>query len=131
MKALIMKILAASVNNDLNAKIAKRFGHPEYYLLIDSNTMEFDVFPGARNDDRSQGFDHVKKRGIDCAVAGNFGPGNFQKLQHLNVKTYICRNMTVKEAVAKITAGEIEPISEPTMKKSVRGGGKHGGGLHL
>jgi len=40
------KYLVASSGNTLDSKVSGRFGHSNYFLVVDPQTMEFEAFPG-------------------------------------------------------------------------------------
>lgn len=125
-----MKYLVASTGRELESRVDKRFGHPAYHLIVDAGTMESEAFPGPSAEEPSSGLNRFDTCDISGAISGNFGPGAFQALNSRGIKAYVCRGMTVREAVERVTSGEIEPASESTMKVSVRGGkgGGSGGG---
>ena len=122
-----MRYLISAAGADLNAKVDKRFGHPAYHLLVDGETMEFEVYPGPGDNSPFQKAKRFLDFGIAGVIAGNVGPNAFRELNAQGIKVYICRGMTVREAVELVSSGWIEPATKSTMKVSVRGGGKGGG----
>ena len=123
-----MNFLIAASGDTLESKVDKRFGHPAFHILLDSLTMEFQAFPGPEENAFAKIWSKIAGIQIEGIIAGNIGPNAYDKVQALGIKVYICRNMTVKEAVEKALSGEIKPVSESTMKTSVRGGRGQGKG---
>ncbi len=117
-----MKILIAAQGNNLDAKIDKRFGHSKFFIIFDTQAMDYKSIPNAVEGDAQVGLDIVIQEGIEAIITGNIGPNAFQKLQDIGIPVYVVRGVTVKEALAKIAGGELQPIDEPTMKKSVHDG---------
>ena len=125
-----MKLLVAATGADIESEVDKRFGHPANYLIVDSDTIEYDSFAGPQQDVPFHRMAEFQGRRIDGAVSGNFGPNAFNSLRSQGIQAYVCRGMSVKEAVEKIKAGVIEPAEQSTMKKSVRtGSGSRAGGM--
>ena len=123
-----MKYLIAAAGADLEAKVDKRFGHPAYHLIVEAETMEFEVYPGLSENAPFKRAKRFADFGIVGVITGNMGPNAFQEFKGQGFPVYICRGMTVREAVEKAASGQIAPATESTMKVSVRGGGKGGGG---
>ena len=123
-----MNFLIAASGDTLESKVDKRFGHPAFHILLDSLTMEFQAFPGPEENASAKIWSKIAGIQIEGIIAGNIGPNAYDKVHALGIKVYICRNMTVREAVEKALSGQIKPISESTMKTSVRGGKGQGKG---
>ncbi len=117
-----MIYLIAANEPDLDAKISKRFGHAPYYLILNSETLEFTSIKGPDQDEPSDEFSRFAEAGARGAILGNVGPFAFEKLRGLGWDIYSCTGSTVREAVEKVTGGEVDPLSKPTMKRSVRQG---------
>lgn len=140
-----MRYLIASSGADLNAKVSNRFGHAEYFIVLDSETGQFEAVPGVGHDEAAHGIDRFKKQNIEKVIVGNIGPGAFQDLKDHGWTAYLCRNMTINQAVEQVEKGAIPALEESTLKKSIhsardahgrhhehgqgRGHGEGGGGL--
>lgn len=114
-----MKYLIATDGTDLEAKIAKRFGHSAYFMVVDPESEEFEVFAGVGHDEPAHGIGRFQDSGIERVILGNVGPEAFKDLQNAGWPAFLCRNMTVREALEKVKNGELEPLSEPTAKRSI------------
>ncbi len=123
-----MKYLVAATGKRLDSKVAKRFGHPDYHLIVDSVSKKIIVFPAASQNEPSGSLARFAGYGLSGAISGNFGPGKFAALKAMGIKAYLCRGMKVGEAVEQVESGKVEPMAEPSMKKSVRGGAGQGSG---
>ncbi|MDP8228052.1 MAG: NifB/NifX family molybdenum-iron cluster-binding protein [Candidatus Electryoneaceae bacterium] len=126
-------ILVTATVPNLDAKVHKRFGGAEYYLIVDPETMEFTVIEGKGEDHPSHGISRFINHGIGSVIAGNIGPNAFDDLMKAGWSAYSCHGMVVREAVEKVKNGEVSPLTKPTMRVSVHsargvGGGHHTGG---
>lgn len=123
-----MKILVTSSEPNLNGKTEKRFGHAKYFILIDTNSMEFQAIPNAIDGQNQVTIADILNMHLDAIVTGNIGPGSFETLNQAHIPVYVVRNKTVKEVVELLNSGELKPIEEPTMKNSPHDGGGFGTG---
>ena len=124
-----MKILIAAQGSDLNAKIDKRFGHSKYFIIFDTQNASYKSIPNAVEGDVGVGLDVIVREGVEAIITGNIGPNAFERLKEMGIPVYVARGITVKEALEKIARGELQPVSEPTMKRSVHEGHHFGQGF--
>ncbi|MEA2012957.1 MAG: NifB/NifX family molybdenum-iron cluster-binding protein [Verrucomicrobiota bacterium] len=108
-----MKIAITAQGKDLDSKIDLRFGRTKYFLLIDTETEEFEVLDNKQNLNAAQGAGIQAGQTIidskaEALVSGNCGPKAFTVLNAGKVKIYTVKDMTVKEALDKFNAGELE-----------------------
>lgn len=115
-----MKYLVAAENDSLDARISRRFGHAPFYLLIDSDSYEFETIKGNAEHNHSKAFMPLLSREIHGVISGNIGPGVFDKLKTANQLVYPCIGLSVLEAVEKVKNGELQPLTSPTMKRSIQ-----------
>lgn len=124
-----MRYLVAATAGDLNAGIHKRFGHADFFLIVDPETFKFTVWKGTGHEEPRHGIGRFENEGIERVIVGNIGPEAFKDVQAVGWEVYLCRGMTVREAVEKIHSGQISPLKGPTMKQSIHEGRNlHGGG---
>jgi predicted Fe-Mo cluster-binding NifX family protein len=126
-----MKYLVAATAADLGAQVHKRFGHADAFLVVDPETLEYTTFPGVGHEEPHHGIGRFRKEDIGRVIVGNIGPGAFEDVQEAGWEVYVCRSMSVREAIERVHSGEIPPVQGPTMKHSVREGHDHDtGGQH-
>ena len=121
-----MKYLVAATAADLDADVHKRFGHAEAFLVVDSETFEYSAFSGVGHDEPHHGIARFEGKGIERVIVGNIGPGAFQDVCEMGWEIYLCRSMTVREAIERVNSGAISPLKQPTMKHSIHEGQEHG-----
>lgn len=126
-----MKYLVAATAADLGAQVHKRFGHADAFLVVDPETLEYTAFPGVGHEEPHHGIGRFQKENVGRVIVGNIGPAAFEDIQEAGWEVYVCRSMTVREAIERVHSGEVSPAKRPTMKHSVREGHDHGtGGKH-
>ncbi len=114
-----MKIFIGVDSPTLNGKIAKRFGHADYYLIYDSDNENLDVNSNSSHDEKHTILFEAINKGVKVFIVGNIGPHAFQILNKNGVKIYLARKMTAQVAIDKLIIGELELLTEPTVKKSM------------
>jgi predicted Fe-Mo cluster-binding NifX family protein len=113
------KYLVASSGDTLDAKVSGRFGHAVYFIVVDPLTMEFKAFPGIQADESGLNIKQFITRDIKRVIVGNIGPSSFDEMVSSGYTLYLCRNMTVYQAVEKVRNGDVEPLKYPTLKDSI------------
>lgn len=129
-----MKYLIAASAPSLDAKIAKRFGHAPYYLLLDPETYDFVAIEGPGSDAPSYRIGRFAGKGVDRVLLGNVGPQAFNSLASAGWSVYSCIGVSVREAVDRVRNGAVPILEAPTMKRSIRSGpggtgGRREGGI--
>ncbi|MDP8240332.1 MAG: NifB/NifX family molybdenum-iron cluster-binding protein [Candidatus Hatepunaea meridiana] len=114
-----MRYLIAALTPDLDAKVHRRFGGAEYYIVIDSELTELSFITGKGEDQPTHGIGRFLHMGIERVIVGNIGPNAFRQIRQVGWSMYSCHGMTVREAVEKVENGSIPPLKAPTMKVSV------------
>ncbi len=120
-----MKFLVAATAPDLDAKIHKRFGGADYYIVIDPDTQKYSAIQGKGEDEPTHGISQFVGLDIGTVIVGNIGPAAFRDSVKMGWSVYSCHGMTVREAIEKVQSGQISPLKAPTMKRSVRRGRNH------
>lgn len=114
-----MKIFIGADSPELTSKIAKRFGHANFYLIFNQQAKDIEVISNSEHDEKHQILIDAVNNGVETFVVGNIGPHAFNILKKENIKIYLARKMTVKEAIEKLEKSELESLTEPTVKKSI------------
>jgi len=122
------KYLVASSGDTLDSKVSGRFGHSKYFLIIDPQTMKFEAFRGISNDEYMQGTGRFVNMGIKKVIVGNIGPSAYKEVISSGCTVYLCRNISVREAIKKVENGDVPLLKEPTLKESIHSARKAGDG---
>lgn len=116
-----MKIAVTSTGKDLDSPMDPRFGRAAYILIVDTDTLDFEVM------DNSENFNALKGAGIQAAtmisdkqadvlLTGFCGPNAFKTLDAARVKVAGDVSGTVREAVAAFVDGNVNLVSEPNVE---------------
>jgi len=113
-----MKIAVSASGQDLSSKVDPRFGRAPYFLIVDTETMEFQVVDNGK----TMGFSHgagpqavqqiadYKPRAL---LTGHCGPNAFRALQAAGIEVVVNVAGTAKEAVERYKAGELQTSTSP------------------
>jgi predicted Fe-Mo cluster-binding NifX family protein len=108
-----MKIAVTSQGRDLNSQVDPRFGRAKAFIVIDTETDEFSVHDNTQNLNAVQGAGiqagrTVADLGVAAVLTGNVGPKAFATLQAADIKIYPGASGTVKQAVERFKAGQLQ-----------------------
>ena len=115
-----MKICVSAVANSLDAQLDPRFGRCPYFVIVDSESMQFEAIPnmasGAMGGAGIQAAQVIASKGVKVLVTGNVGPNAFQALSAAGIKIVTGAFGTVKEVVEKYKKGELSETGAPTVE---------------
>jgi predicted Fe-Mo cluster-binding NifX family protein len=131
-----MKICVSAVANNLDAQIDPRFGRCPFFVIVDSETLQFDSIPnmasGAMGGAGIQAAQTIASKGVKVLITGNVGPNAFQALSAAGIKIVTGAFGTVREVVERYKKGELRETNTPTVRGHFgmgmgRGRGQGGG----
>ena len=116
-----MKIAVSSRGKNLEAEIDPRFGRAGCFLLVDPETLSFEVVENQQNLNLPQGAgiqaaQTVVEHGANIVLTGNCGPKAFQVLKATGVKVAVGVSGTVKEAVDQFKQGKLSYTETPNVE---------------
>jgi predicted Fe-Mo cluster-binding NifX family protein len=115
-----MKICVSAAANSLDAPIDPRFGRCPYFVIVDSETMQFEAVPnmasGAMGGAGIQAAQTIANKGTKVLITGNVGPNAFQALSAAGIKIVTGASGTVREVVEKYKRGELSETGAPTVR---------------
>lgn len=115
-----MKVLIAAKGPSLDSSISKRFGHAPYYLLVDTATTQVQAIDNSDHDDETHAIiPEMIGQGVEVFITGNIGPSAFKIVRSLHRQVALARHMSAGEALDRLSRGELEILSAPTLKHSV------------
>jgi predicted Fe-Mo cluster-binding NifX family protein len=113
-----MRICVSASANSLDASVDPRFGRCPYFIIVDSETMQFEVVPnpalGAIGGAGIQAAQIIASKGAKVVITGNVGPNAFQALSAAGIKIITGVYGTVREVVEKYRRGELKETNSPT-----------------
>jgi predicted Fe-Mo cluster-binding NifX family protein len=109
-----MKIAVTSAGKELTSAIDPRFGRAAYFILVDPESMEYQVVDNKQNFDLPQGAGIQAGKTIvdshaDVLITGNCGPKAFRVLEQAGIKVITAAEGMVKDAVMQYKNGELKP----------------------
>ncbi len=115
-----MKIAVTSTGKDLDSQVDPRFGRAAYFLIVDSDSMQFEAVENQNvSAGGGAGINSAKTvidAGAEAVLTGNCGPNAHKVLSAGNIKLYTGLVGSVKEAVEKFKAGTIKEASGPNAE---------------
>lgn len=116
-----MKIAVTSTGQNLESDLDPRFGRAQYFVVVDSETMDFEVKENTQNLNLPQGAGiqagkTVANAGVDAVITGNCGPKAFKVLEAAGIHVVTGINGTVKSVVDKFNAGELAYAGGPNVE---------------
>ena len=123
-----MKIVVSAENGSLDSQVDPRFGRCPYFVLVNSETMEFETIPNTASSQMSgagiQASQTVASKGANVVLTGSVGPNAFQTLSSAGIKIITGVLGTVREAVEKFKSGELQKanVSSGPLGYSMGGG---------
>ena len=124
-----MKLAVAAQSPDLNSDLAPFFGRARYFVAVNTDSDDFTVHNNAVHVKAVhaagiQAAGAVVHLGVDAVIANNIGPKAFATLRDCYVKVYQVPGGTVREAIEKARAEQLEPATvanvEGHWKESVK-----------
>ncbi len=114
-----MKICISSQGNNLDAEVDPRFGRCKYFLIVDSESMDFEIIDNenamARGGAGIQAAETVAKKGCEIAITGNVGPNAFRTLSAAGVKVYTGAQGSIKNALDSFKKGDLNETEDPSV----------------
>jgi predicted Fe-Mo cluster-binding NifX family protein len=114
-----MKVCVSAVSNSLDAQLDPRFGRCAYFIILETETMQFEAVPNASQDASGgagiQAAQVIVNKGAKVLIAGNVGPNAFQALSAAGVAIITGASGTVRQVVEQFKQGELKPTGAPTV----------------
>ena len=114
-----MKVGITSTGENLDADVDQRFGRCKYFLIVDADSMEFEVLSNenamASGGAGIQTAQTIAKTGVEAVLTGNVGPNAFQTLSAAGIKVFTGASGTIKESIEKYKKGELNETEAPNV----------------
>jgi predicted Fe-Mo cluster-binding NifX family protein/predicted DNA-binding protein (UPF0251 family) len=113
------KIAVSSEGPALDDRVDPRFGRAAGFMIVDSETMEFEYLDNGASQTMARGAgiqaaENVARSGAEVVLTGYVGPKAFQTLQAAGVRIgQDVGNLTVREAIERYKNGQVEVAQEP------------------
>jgi predicted Fe-Mo cluster-binding NifX family protein len=116
-----MRIAVATQGDDLSAQIDSRFGRAPNFLVVDTETMRFDVAANTRSLDLTQGAGIQSAQNVlvykpDVVLTGDCGPKAFRALRAAGVKVVVGVKGRIADAIYDYIDGKYAEATEAKGK---------------
>lgn len=113
-----MKVAVTSSGKNLDSTVDPRFGRAAYFLIVDADSLEFEVVENSDNINAFKGAGiqaavTISNKGAKVLLTGYCGPNAFKTLAAANIKVINDMSGTVKEAVAAFKEGKLTFSNNP------------------
>jgi len=113
------KIAVSSQGRSLDDQVDPRFGRAAYFIVVDPETMSFEVLDNGNSRAMAQGAgiqaaEIIADSGAKVVLSGFVGPKAFQALSSAGIKIgQGVDGVTVREAVERYKSGQVSLASSP------------------
>ena len=116
-----MKIAVTSKGTELESEVDPRFGRAPYILIVDTETLAFEVVDNSSNVNAFKGAGiqaavTISEKGAEVLMTGYCGPKAFDTLEAAGVKVISDVDGTVKDAIAFLKAGKFTYAATPNKE---------------
>lgn len=109
-----MKICISSNGNSLDSEMDSRFGRAEYFVFLDTETMESEIIENsAAVSGGGAGITTgqiMVDRGVEAVITGNMGPNAMNVLKAADIEIYQGEAISVSGNVEKFKKGLLKKI---------------------
>ena len=114
-----MKICITAQGEDLEANVDPRFGRCQGFIIVDVDTLEFEVVKNPNMDSSGgagiQSGQLIAEKQAKVVLTGNIGPNAFQTLKAAGIEVITGVSGTVKAAVEKYKNNGFKSIDSPSV----------------
>ncbi|MGP8321671.1 MAG: NifB/NifX family molybdenum-iron cluster-binding protein [Methanosarcinaceae archaeon] len=127
-----MKICVTSAGGSLESPVDMRFGRCQYFIIVDSDTMEFEAIENpnisASGGAGIQSAQFVANKGAEVLITGSLGPNAFPILDASDIKVVSTSGGSVADAIEQYKNGTLQALTGPTATAHAGMGGGRGRG---
>ena len=114
-----MKIAVSSTTNTIDGEIDQRFGRCPYFLIIDSETLNFTVIDNestlASGGAGIKAAETIVRSNAEVVLTGNIGPNAFQTLSAGDITIYTGLTGAIKESIDRYKNGSLQKTTNATV----------------
>jgi len=116
-----MKLAISATGSKLEDLMDQRFGRAAYFLIVETETMEYEAIENLGAAAGGAGIQTAQKvidQGAKVVITGNVGPNAMQVLQAAGVKIYTGNPVSAQELVELYQKGLLKEIETPVAAHS-------------
>ena len=108
-----MRVGVSATGGDLNARVDDRFGRCSWFLIVDTDSLEFDALENRHAEEgMAAGVAAAKDlidEHVDAVISGQVGPKAYEVLKALNIDIFLVSGgISVKDALERLKSGELQ-----------------------
>jgi predicted Fe-Mo cluster-binding NifX family protein len=115
-----MKIAVSSMGNNLDSDVDMRFGRCKYFILVDSESMKFEVVSNesvmASGGAGIKAAETIANKDVDIVLTGNIGPNAHSTLAAAGIKVFTGAAGTIKDAINGYKNNELKESSSANVE---------------
>ncbi len=116
-----IKICVTSQGDNLEAQVDQRFGRCQYFLFIDTETLEFEAVANQNVTGMGgvgiQSGQLVAEKQVGVVLTGRVGPNASETLEAAGINVFFDVSGSVKDAVMKYKNGELQASKGPNAEE--------------
>ena len=125
-----MKIAISSSGQTLDSQVDQRFGRAEYFIVVETESMEFAVLNNGNSAGSGGAGIGTAKLLVDADVqavlTGNCGPNAQKTLNAAGIKLYAGVSGTVSDVIELYRSGRLNETFEPNVNSHFGMGNSNG-----
>ena len=114
-----MKAAITASGPTLDASMDPRFGRCAYFLIVDTDTMEFEAVENPHvalgGGAGIQSAQLMADKGVKFVLTGNCGPNAHETLSAAGIGVVLGSSGTVRDAIERFKAGQFSTAGEPNV----------------
>lgn len=114
-----MKLAVSTSGKDLSSLVEPRFGRCPNFLIVDTETMKFEVVPntavGSAHGAGIAAAQLVASMGAKAVLTGNVGPNAYSALSASGIKIVTGVSGAVGDAIKRFSSGDYPSTGGPTV----------------
>lgn len=116
-----MRVAVTAREASVDSPIDQRFGRARYLIVVDTETLDTEVYDNEVNLNAAQGAgiqsaQNVAQLNVEAVLTGHVGPNAFRTLSAAGVKVYTGSRGTVAQAVEALNAGKLNPLDSADVE---------------
>lgn len=116
-----MKLIITATSPSIDASFDPRFGRCAYFLVVDSELIQWEAFPNPAIDAPggagTLAAQFAVEKQVSAVISGNFGPNASSALNAAGIAMYINKTqVSVHDVLESFKAESLTQINTPTVK---------------
>ena len=116
-----MVIAISAQGTDLKGEVEPRFGRAKHFLIVDTETMGFEVVRNEQNLSLPQGAgiqaaQNLANHEPEVVLTGNCGPKAFKTLQAAGIKVVVGVSGKIEDAIQAYLRGQFEHAKDANVE---------------